>query len=59
MLGNDRQLCDSIYESNYDCSAYGGTCDQTGFPRCKRPNETCTPFDGDIDVCTGNSINFA
>ncbi len=54
--GTTVALCDSKYISNYDCSTYGGTCDQTGFPRCKRPNETCTPVDGDIDVCTGTSI---
>ncbi len=51
-------LCDSEYESHYDCGSYGGTCDQTGFPRCKRPNETCTPLDADIDVCNGNTISL-
>jgi hypothetical protein len=54
--GTTVALCDSIYVSDYDCAAYGGTCDQTGFPRCKRPTESCTPQDGDIDVCTGTTI---
>jgi hypothetical protein len=54
--GTTVEICDSVFTSDYDCAAYGGTCDQTGFPRCKRPNETCTPQDGDIDVCTGNVI---
>jgi len=54
--GTTVALCDTRYVSNYDCSTYGGTCDQTGFPRCKRPNETCTALDGDIDVCTGTAI---
>ncbi len=56
--GTTVALCDSKYVSNYDCATYGGTCDQTAFPRCKRPNETCTSLDGDIDVCTGSSISL-
>jgi hypothetical protein len=48
-------LCDSTYVSDFNCAAFGGTCDTTGFPRCTRPGETCTPQDGDIDLCTGTS----
>jgi hypothetical protein len=51
-------ICDSVYESHYDCNNYGGTCDQTSFPRCTLPNETCTPFDPDVDVCSGSSITL-
>jgi hypothetical protein len=54
--GSSVEICDSVAASDFDCAAYGGTCDQTGFPRCTRPNESCTPLDGDIDVCAGNSI---
>jgi hypothetical protein len=56
--GTTATICDSVYESHYDCGNYGGTCDQTGFPRCKRPGETCTPLDPDIDVCSGNAISL-
>jgi len=56
--GTTVALCDSTYVSNFDCSTYGGSCDQTSFPRCKRPNETCTPADGDVDICTGTSISL-
>ncbi len=51
-------ICDSQYQSNYDCATYGGACDSTGFPRCTRPNENCTPLDPDVDVCTGNVISL-
>ncbi len=56
--GDTAIICDSVYESHYDCGNYGGTCDQTGFPRCKRPGETCTPLDSDVDVCNGNVISL-
>lgn len=56
--GTTVAMCDGIYVSDYDCSTYGGACDQSVFPRCKKPYETCTPFDGDIDVCTGTSISL-
>lgn len=56
--GNTVALCDSAYESHYDCGNYGGTCDQTGFPRCKRPTELCTPLDADVDVCNGTNIQL-
>jgi hypothetical protein len=56
--GSTVEICDGLYLSDYDCSAYGGTCDQTGFPRCKRPNESCTPLDGDVDVCAANDLTI-
>jgi len=56
--GSTVEICDGYFISDYDCAAYGGTCDQTGFPRCKRPNESCTPLDGDVDVCTANSLTM-
>ena len=56
--GTTVEVCDSLFVSNYDCATYGGTCDQTGFPRCKRPNEKCTPLDGDVDVCVGNNLTI-
>ncbi|HSQ65060.1 MAG TPA: hypothetical protein VLM85_17675 [Polyangiaceae bacterium] len=51
-------ICDGVYESHYDCNNYGGTCDQTSFPRCTLPGETCTPFDPGIDTCNGSSITL-
>lgn len=51
-------ICDGAFESHYDCSASGGTCDQTAFPRCKLPGETCTPMDANVNVCTGSSISL-
>jgi hypothetical protein len=54
--GTTVELCDSAYESDFDCAAYGGACDDTNFPRCTRPNEKCTPNDGDVDVCSGTNI---
>lgn len=51
-------LCDSVYLSEYDCNVYGGKCDKSGFPRCTRPNATCTPADPDVDSCNGSIINM-
>jgi len=56
--GGVAAICDGFYESHYDCNDYGGTCDQTSFPRCKLPSETCTPFDPDVDQCNGTSITL-
>jgi len=56
--GTTVELCDSVYESDFDCSVYGGSCDDTNYPRCKRPNETCTPSDGDVDLCSGSNITL-
>ena len=56
--GTTVEICDGYFISDYDCATYGGTCDQTGFPRCKRPNESCTPLDGDVDVCTANNLTL-
>ena len=55
-VGTTATICDSLYESDFNCGAYGGSCDATNFPRCAAPNETCTPFDSDVDVCTGDTI---
>lgn len=55
-VGTTVTICDGLYVSNYDCASYGGSCDQTAFPRCKRPNESCTPLDADVDVCSGDTI---
>jgi hypothetical protein len=57
-VGATVTICDGAYVADYDCGAYGGTCDASGFPRCARPNETCTPSDADIDVCTGDVISL-
>jgi len=56
--GTTAEICDGVFASDYDCATYGGSCDQANFPRCKRPNEACTPYDGDVDVCMGSSITL-
>ncbi|HEY2365526.1 MAG TPA: hypothetical protein VGH87_04030 [Polyangiaceae bacterium] len=56
--GNTVEICDGYFVSDFDCATYGGTCDQTAFPRCKRPNESCTALDGDVDVCAGNALTL-
>lgn len=44
--------------SLYDCANLGGTCVTTPGTFCARPDDVCTPFDLDINVCTGSSISL-
>jgi hypothetical protein len=50
-------VCDGTDESEFDCAAFQGTCSkQQGAARCVRSGDSCSPFDQNINVCTGASI---
>jgi hypothetical protein len=52
-------VCNGDVLSIYDCADMAGTCSkELGSPRCARPSDTCTPFDADVNVCTGTSIKL-
>jgi len=52
-------VCDGAQVNEYKCTSLGGTCDNTGsVPRCKIPNETCSPYDMAEDQCMGTSISM-
>lgn len=44
--------------SLYNCADLGGTCITTPGTICARPDDECTPFDLDINACTGSSISL-
>jgi predicted small metal-binding protein len=56
--GNLVSVCDGAYTTLFNCGALGGTCDGLGLPRCKLPNETCTPQDPSVNKCNGNVISL-
>jgi hypothetical protein len=57
--GDRVTVCNGDVLSVYDCADMGGTCSkELGSPRCVRPSDTCTPFDPDVNVCTGSSIKL-
>jgi hypothetical protein len=53
------KVCDFDRYSIFDCAKLGGTCSKDlGSALCVRPGDTCTPFDPDVNVCTGTSISL-
>lgn len=52
-------VCDGSQINEFRCASLGGTCDTTGgAPRCKLPNESCSPYDSDRDKCAGDTITL-
>lgn len=52
-------VCNGYVQSLYDCPDMGATCVQElGPPLCVRPGEACTPFDPDVNVCTGTTVKL-
>lgn len=56
--GTTVNLCDGANESHFDCATFGGTCDDTAMPRCKRPIDTCTPLDPTVNTCAGDVVSL-
>lgn len=55
--GDIVEVCDNFEVSLFDCPAIGRTCDATqGLARCASPADACTPFDLDVNVCNGTSL---
>jgi hypothetical protein len=54
------ESCDGASLSEFDCAALGGVCSQKDGPaRCVHPGtDQCSPFDADIDQCTGTTISL-
>jgi len=52
-------VCDGQELNGYDCGRLGGTCDNMGNAiHCSLPTDTCSPADGDVNVCSGTSITL-
>ena len=52
-------VCDGFNRSEFDCKALGGTCSKIGATaRCTRPNDECTPFDANVNGCSGATITL-
>ncbi|MGH7294666.1 MAG: hypothetical protein ACRELB_07030, partial [Polyangiaceae bacterium] len=57
--GDVVEVCDGYDDSEFDCAALGQTCAaQAGPAICAGPGDACTPFDTDVDVCTGSSLSL-
>jgi hypothetical protein len=51
------EVCDGADISEFDCATLGGTCSVKGGPAlCVRSDDQCSPFDADVNVCTGSQI---
>lgn len=52
-------VCDGYQLSKFDCGALGGTCSKKGGPpHCVRTSDTCSPYDGTMNTCTGTKISL-
>ncbi len=48
-----------LAETEFDCSATQRTCSvASGVARCVGAGDACTPFDGDVNTCSGTSIGL-
>lgn len=55
--GTNVSVCDGVQVGEFNCLALGGTCDGiAALPRCKLPNEQCSPYDVNVDQCTGSTL---
>jgi hypothetical protein len=55
----DVTVCDGNWVSRFHCADLGGTCSTNGGQaHCVRPGDACSPFDPDINVCTGTTISL-
>ncbi len=54
------EVCDGLVQSEVNCDTLGGSCDVSGtnVPRCITPSDTCSPYDTDENVCTGDVISL-
>jgi hypothetical protein len=51
------EVCDGEDISEFDCATLGGTCSvKGGSALCVRPDDQCSPFDADVNVCTGSQV---
>jgi hypothetical protein len=57
-VGDVLTVCDSANISEFDCAALGGTCKNDGAPRCARLSDSCSPFDGNVNVCIGDTVQL-
>ena len=50
-------VCDGVYVSDFDCGPLKGVCKtEKSTARCGFASDACSPFDADVDKCTGDSI---
>lgn len=53
------EVCDGFDDSEFDCAAMGASCSAENGPAlCARSDDTCTPFDRDVNQCTGTAISL-
>ncbi len=57
--GDTVDVCNGQLTSEFNCASMGATCDGSGLvPRCALPQDTCSPYDTNANVCTGDSISL-
>jgi hypothetical protein len=57
--GDAVEVCDGEKKSLFYCKDINGTCvNPQGTARCARPEDRCTPFDLDVNVCNGSKLHL-
>lgn len=55
--GDILEVCSGTI-SQYNCADLGGTCVTSPGTLCVRPDDTCSPYDLEVNVCNGSSISL-
>ena len=57
--GTTVDVCDGYQVSEFDCAAIGQACTAKSGPAiCAGATDACTPFDGDVNVCSGTTLSL-
>jgi len=57
--GSIVSVCDGSQVNEFNCAALGGTCDgMAALPRCKLPSDQCSPYDANVDACSGSTLSM-
>lgn len=51
------RVCNGVQAATFDCSAIKRACvEANSEARCAGPNDECTPFDDDVNTCSGATL---
>jgi hypothetical protein len=57
--GDAVEVCNGDRKSLFNCKDINGTCvNPQGTARCTRPDDRCTPFDLDVNLCNGSTFHL-